>query len=203
MQPKKGSPEWKEMRAQQNKRIKENMLKDQKKKAELIDVSETPLIASGLLFASALPQSALLYPIIWADPCSDLFFKSLDMIVYWIAAQNATEAAAGVSLGYIDYKILYGNPKDMVEAMRKKRLAFAKFAYFTAISGLFLLDTPTGNCVLPLIIGSGYTAMKLGTQLGYNLTPEQFYMPRTYLAIYNLLILIAIWYKLRQARREK
>lgn len=117
--------------------------------------------------------------------------------MYWIAAQNATEAAAGVSLGYIDYKILYGNSKEMVEALRRKRLAFAKFAYFTAISGLFLLDTPTGNCVLPLIIGSGYTALKLGTQLGYNLTPEQFYMPRTYLAIYNLVILLAIWAKLR------
>ena len=45
--------------------------------------------------------------------------------------------------------------------------------------------------------------MKLGTQIGYNLTPERFFMGRTFISIYNLVFLIAIWYKLRPARREK
>jgi hypothetical protein len=54
-----------------------------------------------------------------------------------------------------------------------------------------------------LIVGSIWNAMKLGTQIGYNLTPDRFFTPRTFLTIYNLAFLVVIWYKLRQARREK
>jgi len=43
----------------------------------------------------------------------------------------------------------------------------------------------------------------MGTQIGFNLTPEKFFMARTILAMYNLALLFAVWYKLRQARREK
>jgi len=52
--------------------------------------------------------------------------------------------------------------------MRKKRLAFAKFAFMMAIGCLFMIDKPSPNCVVPLIIGSIYNAMKIGTQIGFN-----------------------------------
>ena len=39
--------------------------------------------------------------------------------------------------------------------------------------------------------------------MGHKLTPDKFFMPRTFLSIYNLVFLLALWYKLRQARREK
>ena len=45
--------------------------------------------------------------------------------------------------------------------------------------------------------------MKIGTQIGFNLTPEKFFMGRTMLSVYNLLFLLAIWYKLRKAREQK
>ena len=156
-----------------------------------------------MIFGCAVPHSAMLYPMIWSDPCSDAFFQNFELAMTWIASLNALEGAAGVALGYLDYKVKTGNPDDLVIAMRKKRLAFAKFSFFMGISGLFLLDTPTPHCVLPLIIGSAWNALKMGTQIGYNLTPERFFIPRTYLSIYNLVFLILIWYKLRQARREK
>ena len=35
------------------------------------------------------------------------------------------------------------------------------------------------------------------------MTPEKFFIARTFLSLYNLAFLIAIWYKLRQARKEK
>lgn len=50
-----------------------------------------------------------------------------------------------------------------MKAMRKKRLAFAKFAFLMSAGALVLLDTPTGNCVLPLIIGSIWNIIKQGT----------------------------------------
>lgn len=87
--------------------------------------------------------------------------------------------------------------------MRKKRLAFAKFPFIMAVLALFLLDKPSPNCVFPLILGSVWNALKLGTQIGYQLTPERFFVARTFLSIYNLIFLIAVWYKLRQARRDK
>jgi len=87
--------------------------------------------------------------------------------------------------------------------MRKKRLAFTKFAFIMAVIALILIDKPTSNCVFPLIVSSVWNAMKLGTQIGFNLTPEKFFYARTFLSIYNLVFLLAIWYKLRQSRRDK
>lgn len=87
--------------------------------------------------------------------------------------------------------------------MRKKRLAFTKFAFIMAVIALILVDKPTSNCVFPLIVSSVWNAMKLGTQIGFNLTPEKFFYARTFLSIYNLVFLLAIWYKLRQSRRDK
>lgn len=72
-----------------------------------------------------------------------------------------------------------------------------------AVLALWMIDKPTANSVLPLIMAQGYTAMKMGTQLGFNLTPEKFFIPRIMLAFYNLAFLIAIWYKLRKGREEK
>ena len=119
------------------------------------------------------------------------------MTVGYIATINALEGAAGVGLGYIDYKIKGNNDDNLLHDMRKKRLAFAKFSFMMAIWTLFLLDGPTSNCVLPLIIGCGWNTLKMGTQIGYNLTPERFYLPRTFLSLYNLLILLLMWYKIR------
>ena len=87
--------------------------------------------------------------------------------------------------------------------MRKKRLAFAKLSFIMAIGALVLVDIPSKNSVLPLIIGSLYSSMKIGTQIGFNLTPEKFFMGRTLLSVYNLAFLLAIWYKLRKAREGK
>ena len=125
------------------------------------------------------------------------------MTVGWIATINALEGAAGVGLGYIDYKIKGNNDDRLLIDMRKKRLAFAKFSFMMAIWTLFLLDGPTANCVLPLIIGCGWNTIKMGTQVAYNLTPERFFLPRTFLSIYNLVFLIIMWYKMRQSRRDK
>lgn len=115
----------------------------------------------------------------------------------WIAALSALEGAAGCALGYIDYKIKTGNPQELIIVMRKKRLAFAKFSFMMSIGALLLIDKPSQNAVVPLIIGQTYSAIKLGTQIGYNLTPERFFMGRTFISMYNLVILIAIWHKLR------
>ena len=87
--------------------------------------------------------------------------------------------------------------------MRKKRLAFTKFALIMAVVALVLVDKPTANAVFPLIVSSVWITMKMGTQIGYNLTPEKFFYARTFLSMYNLVFLIAIWYKLRQSRKDK
>jgi hypothetical protein len=183
--------------------MKESFKKKNEKKAEKEKDELTPKFTSALLFAAALPHSYFLYPIIWADPCSDVFFRAFEMSVTWIASLNALEGAAGIALGYIDYKTITGNTKDLIDGMRKKRLAFAKFAFIMAILTLFLIDTPSPNAVLPLIIGSAWTTLKIGTQISFKLTPDQFFVPRTFLAMYNLAFLIGIWYKLRRARDEK
>lgn len=162
-----------------------------------------PQFASTALFMCLAPHSYLFYKMVWADACSDAFFDSFEQAVTWIAGLSALEGAAAVSLGFIDYKIKSGNDPSLIYAMRKKRLAFAKFSFIMAIGSLMLVDTPSPNAVVPLIIGSGWSAMKLGTQIGYNLTPEKFFMGRTFLSMYNLVFLLAVWYKLRQARREK
>lgn len=112
------------------------------------------------------------------------------------------QSAALCGLGYIDYNTKHADA-DLLYPMRKKRLAFAKFGIIMAILTLFLLDKPTPNCVFPLILGCGWNALKLGTQLGHNMTPERFFTPRVFLQIYNIAFLVLIWHKLRQARREK
>jgi hypothetical protein len=35
------------------------------------------------------------------------------------------------------------------------------------------------------------------------MTPERFFVGRTFVSMYNFVLLVAIWHKLRQARREK
>jgi len=87
--------------------------------------------------------------------------------------------------------------------IRKKRLAFAKLSFIMAIAALCLIDKPSPNSVVPLILGHIYTTLKIGTQIGHNLTPEKFFMARTFIAMYNLVILLAIWHKLRKGRQEK
>ena len=115
----------------------------------------------------------------------------------WIATWSALEGSAACGLGYIDYKTVYGNSQEMVLAMRKKRLAFAKLSFIMAILALLLIDKPSQNSVVPLIVGQAYTTLKIGTQIGFNLTPERFFVARTVLSMYNFAILVAIWYKLR------
>ena len=151
-----------------------------------------------MIFGAAVPQTVLAYAMVWSDPCSDVFLQSAEMAIGWIATTNALEGAAGVGLGYIDYKLKRndGGEKLLVD-MRKKRLAFAKFSFMMAIWSLFLLDGPTANCVFPLIVGCGWNTLKMGTQIGYNLTPERFYLPRTFLSFYNLIFLFIVWYKMR------
>ena len=87
--------------------------------------------------------------------------------------------------------------------MRKKRLAFAKFSFMMAVLALLMLNKPSQNVVVPMLIGQVWSGIKLGTQIGHNTTPEKFFVMRTFLSIYNVLFLFAIWYKIRQARREK
>ena len=102
------------------------------------------------------------------------------MSLTWIAVLNALEGASGCALGYIDYKVKYKTLTEKTEesfvvAMRKKRLAFAKFSLMMAILGLLCIDTPTANCVFPLIISSMYTSIKLATQMAHDMAPERFY----------------------------
>ena len=192
--PKKNSEEWKKMEMETNLRRKE--FKKTQKGDPILGEELTPIFTSTIIFSAAIPQTLLAYSMVWNDACSDLFIQSAEMAIGWIAVLNALEAAAGVGLGYIDYKIK-GNKEDLLIPMRKKRLAFAKFSFMMSIWSLFLLDGLTFNCVLPLIIGCGYNTMKMATQIGFNLTPERFYVPRTLLSMYNLFFLIVIWYKVR------
>ena len=71
----------------------------------------------------------------------------------WIATASALEGSAGVALGFIDYKLIVGNSKELILAMRKKRLAFAKFSFMMAAVALILIDKPSPNSILFMIIG--------------------------------------------------
>lgn len=135
---------------------------------------QTPKFVSAMIFSASIPQSVMLYRMIWCDPCSDIFFHAFELSFTWIACLNALEViplflrisyqgAAACGLGYIDYKTIVPNDPRLQYDMRKKRLAFAKFAFMMAIVGLLLVETPTPNCVLPLIIGSIWNSIKLGT----------------------------------------
>ena len=72
-----------------------------------------------------------------------------------------------------------------------------------SIWALLMVDKPSPNTVFPLIIGTLYSAMKMGTQMAFNTTPQRFFIGRTFISMYNLALLVAIWYKLREGRREK
>ena len=108
-----------------------------------------------------------------------------------------------MALGYIDYGAKVGNAPGLVLVMRKKRLAFAKFSFIMAIVSLFLVDTPTSGSVGALAVGQLWTTLKMGTQIGHHLTPDRFFVGRTYLSFYNLLLLAGLFWKLRDARQEK
>jgi hypothetical protein len=112
----------------------------------------TPRFVAAMLFGCCVPQSFLMFKMIWADPCSDEFFQAFDMSMCWIAMCAALEGSAGVALGYIDYNIKE-NSKAMIYTMRKKRLAFAKFSFVMAILALTLVDQPSPHAVVPLFIG--------------------------------------------------
>mmetsp|Transcript_40675 Transcript_40675/g.29947 ORF Transcript_40675/g.29947 Transcript_40675/m.29947 type:complete len:169 (+) Transcript_40675:280-786(+) len=144
-----------------------------------------------------------MYKLIWSDPCSDAFFEALEHSVRWVATLTALESASAVSLGYIDYQSSRSNDKDLIYAMRKKRLAFAKFSFIMASLSLFLMDAPSGNCIFPLFVGLGWTILKMATQMGFHLAPEKFYTARTMVALYSLVFIGLVWYKQLGARKEK
>lgn len=102
-----------------------------------------PPWAAMMFFGLALPQTYYLYKLIWNDANSDEFFDTAERAITWIAEMCALEAAAGVALGYIDYKTKMGNEKSLLYAMRKKRLAFAKFPLIMAIGALMFVDQPS------------------------------------------------------------
>lgn len=159
--------------------------------------ADVPALVNAFAFSLAIPHSYWLYQIIWSDPCSTAFFSAYELSMSWIATTSALDGAAACALGYIDYKTVTGNSHELIMAMRKKRLAFAKLSFMMAVVALLLIDKPSPNSVLPLIVGQVYTGAKIGTQIGFNLTPEKFFVGRTLLCFYNLAFLIAVWYKLR------
>ena len=54
---------------------------------------------------------------------------------------------------FIDYKIITGNSQELILAMRKKRLAFAKFSFMMAAVALILVDKPSPSSILFMIFG--------------------------------------------------
>lgn len=118
---------------------------------------------SGITFAMSIPQSYLIYKIIWNDPCSTAFFQSYEILMNWVATTSALDGAAAVALGFIDYKIITGNSKELILAMRKKRLAFAKFSFMMAVVALILVDKPSPSSIFFMIVGQVYSAFKIGT----------------------------------------
>jgi hypothetical protein len=152
----KGSREFIEM---QKKAMEKKRVVAEKKVVE----ESVPRFVSAMLFGCCVPQSFLLYKMIWADACSDTFFQAFDLSMMWIAACSALEGAAGVALGYIDYKIKHGNSQPMIYTLRKKRLAFSKFSFMMAVLAMTMVDQPSGNTVLPLLIGQVFSATKMAT----------------------------------------
>ena len=113
------------------------------------------------------------------------------------------EGSAATGLGYIDYLTKSSKDKSLIYPMRKKRLAFSKFSFIMASGCLILLEIPSTWCLVPLVIGTGWSSIKIGTQISYNLTPDKFFLARTFLSIYNLVIVLGIWYKFNQSRKDK
>lgn len=163
----------------------------------------TPKFASATIFACSLPQSFLLYKMIWSDPCSDAFFWAFETTMTWIGSLTAMEAAAGVGLGYIDFNSKQQEGGRLKYVMRRKRLAFSKFPLIMSSLGLFMLNTPSPYVIFPFILATGWTTLKMATQTGHNLTPDRFFYSRQFLSLYNLLILLVVWKKLSASRREK
>jgi len=116
-----------------------------------------------MIFSAALPHSVLMYPMLWNDALSDTFFHAAEFSMGWIAILNALEGAAGCGLGYIDYKTKHVTDEHLKYSMRKKRLAFSKFSFIMATLSLYLLDTPSHLALIPLIMGSVWNALKIGT----------------------------------------
>ena len=139
----------------------------------MYQVELSPLFNSKLIFGAAVPQSLMAYSLVWADPCSDAFIQCAEMAIGWIATVNILEGAASVGLGYIDYKIksLYASDEKKLYRWRKKKLAFAKTSFMMATVALILLDGPTANCILPLIISCGWTTLKMLFSYGKYVTP--------------------------------
>ncbi len=46
-----------------------------------------------MIFSAAIPHSALLYPMIWNDACSDAFFMAFEVSLTWVACLNALEVS--------------------------------------------------------------------------------------------------------------
>ena len=70
-----------------------------------------------------------------------------------MATNSALDGAAAVALGFIDYKIITGNSKELILAMRKKRLAFAKFSFMMAVVALIMVDKPSPSSIFFMIVG--------------------------------------------------
>jgi hypothetical protein len=124
-----------------------------KKKLEPeIEASGTPVFASAMLFGLSIPNTIWLYHMVWADPCSEAFFRAYELSMTWISTVSALEGAAACGLGYIDYRTRVGNSEELIFAMRKKRLAFGKLSFIMAIVALILIDKPSKNSVAPLLV---------------------------------------------------
>ena len=89
--------------------MKEEIIRKKETKLKNTLVEMTPRFISAMLFGCAVPQTILLYKMIWSDPCSDTFFQAFELSMGWIAALSALEGAAFVALGYIDYKVIHNN----------------------------------------------------------------------------------------------
>ena len=139
---------------------------------------------------------------IWNENLSDNFFTMFDLTCGWITLLYIMEGAAGCGLGYCDY-LMKNSTEDEKVWMRKKRLAFMKFSFVMAWYSMYYISTPTPNWVFPLIIAGLWNLFKFGTQNSYELLPKQFFYSRTFLNIYNIIILAVLWWKVRKAREEK
>ena len=193
--PKRGSQEHIKMqteRKEQKKTIEESKL----------DSRSTPHFLTITYILCSIPQSISLYMMIWNDNLSDNFFTMFDLTSGWITLLLTMEGAAGCGLGYSDYLTKKASDDEKIW-MRKKRLAFMKFSFIMSWIAMYYINTPTPNWLFPLILASFWNLFKFGTLNSYEMLPKQFFYSRTFLNIYNLLILAILWWKVRKAREEK
>jgi hypothetical protein len=135
------------------KELKQQMTRKRETKEKTSVTQYMPRFCSLLLFTCCWPQTALLYKMVWNDSNSDEFFDSIETTVTWVAALAALEGASAVALGYIDYGAKMGNSAQLIQVMRKKRLAFAKGSFIMAIAALLMVDVPSPSAVGLLIMG--------------------------------------------------